>query len=274
MINAIEIRGLKKKFKHFELDAGDIDIPKGYVTGIIGSNGAGKSTMLNCITGTYIPTSGTISWEKRPEQGDVGLIYGECPFVSLNKLEGVSKTFGRYYPGWDEKEFHRLCTEYGLDKKKKIMKYSDGMKKLIQAAVAFSHPTDILILDEPTLGLDPINREDLLDKIMDYIEDEEHTVIITSHITSDIEKIADFLIFLKDGQVVIKGPTDDILDEYGVLRSYDDSVKDYCVSVRHGEYSSTALVKRKNELRKAHPEMTVDDATIEDIAVYLTRGDC
>lgn len=273
MANAIEIRGLTKEFKHFKLNAGDIDIPKGYVTGIVGSNGAGKSTLMNCITGTYIPTSGKITWEKEPEQGSIGLIYGECPFLGLGNANNISKTFGRCFPDWDEKEFFRLCSEYKLDRKKKIIKYSDGMKKLIQAAVAFSHPTDILILDEPTLGLDPINREDLLDKVMDYMMNEEHTVIITSNITSDLEKIADYIIFLKEGEIVINGRTDDILNEYGILRSFDESIRDHFVAVRKGEFSWTALVKDKNGLRATHPELTVDDATIEDIAVYLIRGD-
>lgn len=274
MSDSIEIRDLNKKFKDFSLKDMNVDIPKGFVTGIIGNNGAGKTTLLKCITGSYVPTSGTITFPYEMRRGNIGVIFDECPFTGDAKVSFLSKMMSNLFDDWDSERFFSLCKTFDIDRSKPISKLSRGMRMKLQVAVALSHDTDIIVMDEPTAGMDPESRMEFLDMIREYISDGERTVIISSHITSDLEKIADHLIFIYNGEIILRGDRESLSDEYGVLKTGSGNIipKEHIIYEETGNYGTTCFVRDKKGLKEAYPELVIDDASLDDIMVYMIRG--
>lgn len=275
MGNAIEIRGLGKTFGDFSLRDIDLDIPQGYVVGLIGENGAGKTTLIKCITGADIPDSGTVTVNKS-EDSRIGVVFDECHFFQQMNGGQLSKLMAGIFPRWDPDRFGELMSAAGIPLDKRIKEYSRGMRMHVQAAVALAHSPDILILDEPTAGMDPAARDAFLDSVREYMTDESRTTLISSHITSDLERIADYIVFIHAGRIILNGPTEDILSGYGVARGSAEAIaelpEDVVVSVRHEDYSVSALVNDRDGVREAYPELVVDPASLDDIMVMIIRG--
>lgn len=276
MTNAIKISGLNKTFGSFSLRDIDLEIPRGYIVGMIGENGAGKSTLIKCITGAVIPDSGAVDIPGG-DRGDIGIVFDDCHLPMNLNIEQIGRILKDVFPSWDQDTFDRLVLGYGLDREKKLSTFSRGMKMKMQVAVALSHDPGTLILDEPTAGMDPAARDEFLDLIMEYIQDEEHTVLISSHITTDLERIADYIVFMHKGRLILSDEKDSILERYGLVRcgkdAYDAMDRDSIVTSRTSDMGVTALTTDKHGMREAYPELVVDDATLDDILVMIVRGD-
>lgn len=280
MDNAVEIRGLNKSFGSFALDDVDLEVPRGYVVGLIGENGAGKTTLIKCITGAVMADSGSIEilgggmsqniWR-------IGVVYDECHFFQQMNGTQIGKLMSSLFGGWDDGKYTEMMSRFGIPMDRRIKDYSRGMRMKIQVAVALSHDPELLILDEATAGMDPAARDEFLDIVMDFMRDERHTTIMSSHITGDLERVADYIVFIHGGRVVMNGTKDDILDNYGIVRGNESEVlsigRENIVSIRREGLSTSALVSDRNGVAEAYPELVVDRASLDDIMVMVIRGD-
>ena len=281
MDNAVEIRGLCKSFGSFGLKDIDLDIPRGYVIGLIGENGAGKTTLIKCITGANLVDSGTVSLfgsqDRKGSEGRVGVVFDECHFFQQMNGTQIGRLMSSLFPNWDDARYRSLMSSFGIPLDKRIKDYSRGMRMRIQVAVALSHNPDLIIMDEATAGMDPAARDEFLDLVMGYMQDEGHTAIMSSHITSDLEKIADYIVFIHQGRIVMNGPKDEILDSYGIVRGSESAVlaigRENIVSLKRDEFSTSALVTDRKGIAEAYPELVVDPASLDDIMVMVIRGD-
>lgn len=272
---AVKATGVCKDYGSFSLKSVDLEIPKGFVTGLIGSNGAGKSTIMKCLTGAVIKDSGTVEFDDGLELKEIGLVFDECPFPQYMRCEQLDGIFTRMFDGWDGEKYFAHLQQFGIDRKKKVKDLSRGMSMKLQVAVAFSHPTKLLILDEPTAGMDPASRDEFLDSLREYMQDEEHAILISSHITTDLEKIADYVSFMKNGQILVSSGKDELEETYGLLKTGGECPidKELVICSRHSESNTVYLINDKAGVREAYPELVVDDATLEDIMVMFARGD-
>ena len=281
MDNAVEIRGLCKSFGSFGIRDLDLDIPRGYVVGLIGENGAGKTTLIKCITGANIPDSGEVrlfgSLDRNGSEGRLGVVFDECHFFQQMNGEQIGKLMSSLFANWDDARYRELMSEFDIPLDKRVKDYSRGMRMRIQVAVALSHSPDLVIMDEATAGMDPAARDEFLDLVMEYMQDESHTVLMSSHITSDLERIADYIVFIHQGRIVMNGPKDEILESYGIVKGSEAAVlavgRENIVSVKRDQFSTSALVRDRQGVAEAYPELVVDPASLDDIMVMVIRGD-
>ncbi len=274
MTRGISVKFLNKSFGKFRLHNINVEIPRGYITAIIGNNGAGKTSLLKCITGSYVPDSGVIEFGVPKQYGRIGVVFDECPYPPMMKVDALSRTMNKIFDDWDAIRFENLCKKYGINMSSRVGTLSRGRRMSLQIAVMLSHVTDYLILDEPTSGLDPEAREEFLGLLRDYVSDEEHTVVISSHMTSDLEKIADEIVLMIDGKVMLCQDRVSLLEEYGILKvSCDCAIDDgFIIGTSEGEFGKTALIMNRKAFSESHPEMLIDDASLEDIVVYHMKG--
>ena len=275
MNQGISVKSLNKSFGGFGLKNICAEMPRGYITAIIGNNGAGKTTLLKCITGAYIPDSGVVEFGIQKQYGRIGVVFDECPYPPAMKVDALSKTMSKIFDDWGAVRFDSLCKGYRIPKSSKVGALSRGARMKLQFAVMLSHGTDYLILDEPTSGLDPEARDEFLDVLRQYVSDEEHTVVISSHRTSDLEKIADQIILMIDGKVIFCKDRISLIEEYGLVRNPDpgDLPEGHVVGTVKNDFGSTVLVKGRAKLSDEHLGLLIDDASLEDIVVYHMRGD-
>ena len=274
MDNAVEIRGLCKSFGSFGIRDLDLDIPRGYVVGLIGENGAGKTTLIKCITGANIPDSGEVrlfgSLDRNGSEGRLGVVFDECHFFQQMSGEQIGKLMSSLFAEWDDARYRTLMSDFGIPLDKKVKDYSRGMRMRIQVAVALSHSPDLVIMDEATAGMDPAARDEFLDLVMGY-------VLMSSHITSDLERIADYIVFIHQGRIVMNGPKDEILESYGIVKGSESAVlavgRENIVSIKRDQFSTSALVRDRRGVAEAYPELVVDPASLDDIMVMVIRGD-
>ncbi len=280
MDNAVEIRGLNKSFGPFELKDVSFDIPRGYVVGLIGENGAGKTTLIKCLTGANLPDSGNIrinGEDRAAMPGEIGVVFDECHFFQQMSGRQIGRTMSGLFPKWDQGSYERMMSSFGIDLDKKLKDYSRGMRMKVQVAVALSHSPDIVLMDEATAGMDPAARDEFLDIVMGYMQDESHSVLMSSHITTDLERIADYIVFIHKGRVVFNDSKDSILENYGIVRGSASKVlaigEENIVSTRRDDYGMSALVSDRNGIKEAYPELVVDPASLDDIMVMVIRGE-
>lgn len=278
MENALEIRNLSKKYQGFELDHIDLKLPTGCIMGLIGENGAGKSTTIKLILDLVKKDGGDIrvlgeelTTESRQLKEKIGVVMDECNFPECMKAEEIGKMMKRCYRTWDQVKFERYCERFGLTKGKRIKEYSRGMKMKLTIAVALSHDSRLLILDEATSGLDPIVRDEILDIFLDYIQNENNSILISSHIISDLEKICDYIAFLHEGKLIFCEEKTSLLEKYSVLKCSKEEFETIdpraVAGVRRNSFGVEALV-----LRERVPQQFVQDtATIEDIMLYHVK---
>lgn len=277
---SVEITGLNKDMGAFALRDVDFRIPRGYVVGLIGENGAGKTSLIKCITGAMRTDSGTIrvlGHDSGPGIGEVGVVYDECHFFQQMNGTQIGRLMSGLYPNWDQKSYSDLMGRFGIDLDKKVRDYSRGMRMKVQVAVALSHNPDLLIMDEATAGMDPAARDEFLELVMDYMQDESHSMLMSSHITTDLERIADYIVFIHKGRVVLDGPKDEILENYGVAKGSESQVlaigRENIVSLRREDFGASVLVRDRTGVAEAYPELVVDPASLDDIMVMMIRGE-
>lgn len=284
MEHAIEIRHLSKEYKDFRLQDVSLNIPTGTVMGLIGANGAGKSTFINSILGLVNSDyemlrifGKDLRTQEKEIKEDIAVIFDVSHYNLEFTPAFIGKMLSRVYKNWDMTIYEQYLEEFHLPKRKKLKQYSKGMKMKLEFAIAFSHAPKLLILDEATSGLDPIFREEILDIIRKYTEDEDHTVLLSSHITSDLDKIADYIAFIHEGQLLFVKTYDEIQENFGIINCrkelFDSLNPEDILSYRKESYGYKVMIESKQELRKIFPDLEIENASIEDLMLFEVKGE-
>ena len=281
MEEALIVRYLNKNYPSFSLKDVTFSLKKGTITGFVGRNGAGKTTTLKCIYNLVKRDSGAILYEdkdvlniEKEFKENVGLVFGESTYYQTKKLKQITSITSSFYPNWNQKVYEEYLKMFNLDENKTIKELSSGMKVKFSLALALSHGAKLLLLDEPTSGLDPVSRDELLDIFEDIVSDGEHTILFSTHVISDLEKCADEIIYIKNGEIV----------ESGNLREFENRYKYYTFSepVKLSDQSDLVFYKeRANKIEGVgYSDKELDDesiienrtATLEEIVVAIERG--
>ncbi len=282
MTNAFTVSGLTKTYQDFVLDHVSFSVPSGSIVGLIGENGAGKSTTINAALGLIQKEAGQVSiFGKEGLDGDtkeeVGAVFDGSNYpeiLSPRKLNGVMK---RIYRSWDEAAYFRLLKQFSLPPEKRIKQFSKGMKTRLAISVALSHHSKLLILDEATSGLDPVIRDDILDMLLDFVQEEDHSILVSSHITSDLEKIADYIVFIHEGKVVFSKPKDELVEQYGIIKcgaaQFEALDKLDIIVYRKMDYEWQVLVADRVAMKKKYPKALIDSASIDEIMLLYVKGE-
>ena len=282
--NAVEIRGLTKKYDGFTLDNVSFDVPKGSIMGFIGQNGAGKTTTIRSLLNIIPVTSGEIKIlgldhikDEYAIKERIAVVFDELPFHDSFTGEALSKMFRGLYKNWDKEQFFELCERFGLPIKKKLSKFSKGMKMKMQIATALSHNAELLIMDEATTGLDPVVRNEILDIFREYLMNGDRSILMSSHITSDLEKIADCISFIDKGKLLISGYKDDILDNHGVIKctraDYSEIDPADIISARLSDFSTEIMVADRVGAEKKYSGAVIEKTTLEEIMLFYVNRD-
>ena len=276
---AIEIKNLEKSFKQFNLGPINLAIPKGSIVGYIGQNGAGKSTTIKLLLGLLKPDQGIIKLlgeeniNNTEIRNKLGIVFDDLFLPEELTTKAVARFCSQVYSQWDKKKFKQLQVKFQLPENQIIRHYSRGMKMKLSLAIAFSHQAELLILDEATSGLDPIVREEILDMLLEFMQSEDHTVLVSSHILSDLEKIADYIAFIDNGQLLFVEEKDELKENYGICavsaEQFLELDKSAIVGVRSHAFGKEILVKRS----LIPMGIKIEKPSIEDIMIYLVKGE-
>lgn len=279
---AIAVRGLQKRYPDFTLGPLDLTVPRGSIVGLVGENGAGKTTTLKAILGAVRADAGSIRLlgsdsADKAVRAKIGVVFEDAFFYETCTPAEVGRSLGRIQPGWDGDEYARLLRGFELPEKKLIKDMSRGMRMKFRLAAALAHRPELLILDEATSGLDPVVRGELLDLLQTYVLDENHSVLLSSHITGDLEKIADEIAYIHKGTLLFQQNKDQLLESYGILRCGAAGMEalppELLVYRRSGAFGCEALVREAGKVRRLLPDAVVDRASIDEIMQFYTARD-
>jgi len=284
MSAVIEIKNLKKSFDGFSLNNISFTLEKGYIMGFIGPNGAGKSTTIKLIMNLIKKDDGEIKifgldnirYEKEVKNR-IGFVYDENYFYEELTVTEMKNVISPFYKKWSDNVFNKYIREFSLPKDKKIKELSKGMKMKFAIAVALSHDAELFIMDEPTSGLDPIIRSELLDILSYLIQDENKSVFFSTHITSDLDKIADYITFINKGSIVFSCPKDDILENYGLVKGpkelINSDVRKHFIGIKEKQFGFEALTDNRQQVRRILGDgAIIDKPSLDDIMLYYARG--
>ena len=284
IMNAIELCGVNKSYDNFTLNNVSFSVPKGCGVGLIGENGAGKSTILKAILNLIHIDSGAImlfgkdhTKQEILTREKIGTVFEECEFPPYLNAPEVSNVMQHIYRTWDKAAFLSYLKQFHLPEKKRVKEYSRGMKMKLSIAAALADHPSLLILDEATSGLDPIVREEILDILRDFIQSEENSILLSSHITTDLDKIADYITFIHEGNIMFHETKDDLTDRLGILRcsgeDFSQLMPGECIRFRRQAFGMEALVRDRAAARRKFPSAVIDPVTIEDIMLFYIRGE-
>lgn len=282
----LEVIGLSKSYEkpNFSLRNVSFTVPRGAIMGFVGENGAGKTTTIGCILNTLIKDGGSIkvfgkemtdtSTEIR---NDIGVVYDTNVFPEHLTPTHIASGMRYIHTNWDDDLFQVYLQKFKLPEKKKIKTYSRGMTMKLAVAVALAHHPKLLILDEATSGLDPIVRDDILDVFLDFVQDENNSILLSSHITSDLEKVADYITFIHEGRIIFSEKKDVLKYNYGVMRCKQSQFEQInpadVLAYRKHDYQIDVLVADKKGASKKYPECIIDHTNIEEIMLMLVKGE-
>lgn len=284
MENILEIKNLSKKYKGFELKNVNIKLPKGMIMGFIGENGAGKTTTIKSILNIINRDSGEIKIfgldnkeNERKIKEDIGVVLDDSFLSEYLNPSDINKIMKNIYKNWDEKLYFKYIEDFKLPKEKISKEYSSGMKMKLKIAVALAHHPKLLILDEPTSGLDPVARNEILDIFQEFIQDEEHGIFVSSHITSDLEHIADYITFINNGEIIFTKTRDELLENYGIVKCSEEQFKkidkkDY-IKYKKNRYEYDVLIEDKYVFKKKYDISVIDKPSLEDIMLIYIKGE-
>lgn len=283
-MSAIDIKNLNKTLGDFKLTINDIEIKKGYITGFIGPNGSGKTTTMKLIMNMLKKDSGTIKVFDKESQVDdiqikeiVGYIGEVSGYMKENKLKNIKKSIKPFYKNWDEQLYKKYIMQFKLNENKVYKELSKGQQKKFELVMVLSHHPKLIIMDEPTANLDPLVRNEFLEILQEHIEKEEATVFYSTHITSDLDKVADFLVFIYEGNIILSGNKEDILENHKIIRGKKDlldvDTKKELISYTENSFGFNGMTSNfKNAYEVFGEEVVYDNANLEDILMYYTKG--
>ena len=280
--NVIEIKNITKDYGDFKLDNVSFNVPEGSVCGFIGQNGAGKTTtiksildVINVDAGEIFVFGQNIKKDSAKLREDIGVVFDEMGFHEFMTGKDINIMMKNIYKNWDENVFFEYLKKFSLPSKKPCGDFSRGMRMKLQIAVALSHNAKLLIMDEPTSGLDPIVRNDIIQIFREYVVEEDHSILLSSHITSDLEKIADEVVFINRGKIVLAGNKDEILEKHGLLKCKKSEIAEISesliVKVEEESFGVTVLVNDRKACEKLYPGMVIEQASLEDIMLFYVN---
>ena len=283
MEHAINVKGLTKNYPNFSINNINLVVPKGYIVGLIGENGAGKSTTIKSILNLINKDSGSIEvfgldhskYELEIKQR-IGIVFDESHFPDQLKAKDINTMMKNIYQNWDTPLFNQYLKQFKLPENQIIKEFSRGMKMKLSLATALAHHPKLLILDEPTSGLDPIVRNEILDIFLDFIQDEEHSILISSHITSDLEKIADYITFIHEGNIIFSKSKDALLNDYVIIKCREQELTQIDpIDIIHSKKTAQIyeiLVKDKQKMEIKYRNLIMDQPSIEDLMLIYIGG--
>lgn len=282
--NAVEITNLSKKFDGFSMENISFAVPRGSIMGFIGQNGAGKTTTIKAMLNIIAPDSGSIKLlgmdsvqQEISIKERIAAVFDELPFHGELTARDISLILGDIYGEWDNGAFRQCLDRFCLPEKKRIGQFSKGMKMKLQIACALSHNAELLIMDEPTTGLDPVVRNEILDIFQEYIREESHTIFLSSHITGDLERIADSVTFIDKGRLLLTGIKDDIIESHGVIKctlnDYKKISPEDIISARLTDFGAQVMIADRPLFQSRYSGLIMDSTTLEEIMLfYINRG--
>ena len=280
----LEVKNVVKKYKNFTLSV-SMEVKPGMITGLVGANGAGKSTTFKTMLGLVNPDSGEVLIDgvnvktyKNFGKEDIGCVLADSFFPDILKIKELKSVLKASYKSFDEEYFVNKCKEFEISPDKKISELSGGMKAKLRVITALSHDSKILILDEPTSGLDVVSREEILTELREYMEkDEERSIVISSHISSDIEKLCDDIYVINNGEVVLHDDTDTLLFEYAALKvgedEYESLDKQYVIAFRKETYGYECLTDKKDYYLENFPDIVIEKMNLDELMLILYKGE-
>ena len=279
----LEVTNLEKNYSDFKLDNINIKLPEGKIIGVIGENGSGKTTTIKTILNLIKPDKGEIKIFNKPndklnkeEREKIGLVLDDSFFSPILNIDDINKIMKRFYHTWNEDLYYNYVKEFKLPRKRPLKEFSSGMKMKIKVICAIAHKSELLILDEPTNGLDPIFRYEIIDLFAKFVSNNKNSILMTTHITSDLEHLADELIFINEGKVILNVSKNTIDEKYGLIEAKEEiyskiSKEDYHKSLKYkNEY--LILVNDQEQFIKKYPEIVLRHPTLEEILLLLVKG--
>lgn len=286
MSHILEITNLSKTYakSDFALKQVSFTVPYGAIMGFVGENGAGKTTTIQTVLNIIRKDSGSIKVlgqeltdERTDLREEIGVVFDAANFPPMLTAAQLARVLGGVYRHWDDDRFTALLEQFQLPSNRKIKHFSRGMTMKLAIAAALSHHPKLLILDEATSGLDPIVRDEILDVFLDFVGDESHAILLSSHITSDLEKIADYITFIHQGKTLLTAQKDDLIYRYGIARCTSEQFARLdatdMLSSRKKDYQIDALLPNKEAVARKHKELVIDTPTIDEIMILLVKGE-
>lgn len=279
----LRLNRVKKEYKGFQLDC-TLNVQEGCVTGLIGKNGAGKSTTFKAILGLVRTNGGSIEIFGKPvhkignqDKEDIGVVMSDAGFSGYLTIQDLLPMLKNLYRNFREEEFRRKCEKFRLPMNKKIKEFSTGMKRKLQVLAALTHEARLLILDEPTAGLDVIARDELLDMLRAYMEQEGRAILVSSHISSDLEGLCDDIYMIDDGKIVFYEETDVLLDSYGILKVTPEQFgrleREHILRHKKEEFGYSCLTAQRQFYQENYPDIAVEKGDIDELIMMMIRGE-
>ena len=279
----VQLDRVMKKYGSFALEL-NMQIPENQIIGLIGANGAGKSTTFKLMIGLIRPDQGNAEVFGRnaaelgaEEKQKIGVVFSDSGFSEYLRVQQLIPVMKRFYPDFQEKEFRKRCERFKIPLNKQIKDFSTGMKAKLNVLLALSHDSRLLLLDEPTAGLDVVAREEILDLLREYMEIPGRSIVISSHISGDLEHFCDDLYMIHEGKIVLHEETDRILEEYGFLKvsdqEYEALDKEYLLRVRKEPFGYSCLTDQKNYYLENHPGIVVEKGSVDEVISMLVKGE-
>ena len=276
MENILEVKNVNKKYESFELKDISFELPKGMIMGFIGENGAGKTTVIKSMLDLLQKDSGEVEFIGIDKE-DIGVVLDGMFFPEILTPKNVDDTMKEIYKNWDSNLFNQYLKEFDLKRKQQIKTFSKGMRKKLEIATALAHHPKLLILDEPTSGLDPVARSEILDIFQSFIEQEDSSIFFSSHITTDLEHIADYITFIDNGTIILSKTCDELINNYGIVKCTEEQFlkfdkKDY-IKYKKNRYEYEVLVIDKRAFQKKYQVETIDKVTLDELMVLMIKGE-
>ncbi|OWA37721.1 sodium ABC transporter ATP-binding protein [Saccharibacillus sp. O16] len=283
-MNTVSMEGVGKRYKGFELSDVTFDVRKGFITGLIGPNGSGKSTLIRMMMQMVRPDQGQVKLFGQKLDGDaarlrekIGYVSDESYFYEHLTLKRMKNILAPFYSRWDAEVFHRYLDRFELPENKKVKELSKGMKMKFSLAVALSHSAELLIMDEPTAGLDPVFRRELLDLLAEQIQDENRSILFSSHITNDLDRIADYIVFVNKGRLIFEETKDTVIERHALVKGgkelLDADVRPLFIGLRETDLGFEGLMASRDSAQHLFGGLAlIEQPTLEEIVYYTAKG--
>lgn len=278
-MSILQIEGLNKRYPTFHLKDVSFSLETGYIMGFIGANGAGKTTTLKSMVNLVQKDSGTVkilgkdfSQHELELKQNLGIMFGGVDYYSKHKIGQISRVVSRFFNNWDDEIYQWYLRRFSLDENKRVVELSNGMRVKYSLALALSHQAKLLLLDEPTSGLDPVARDDILEIFQELIEDGSRSILFSTHITSDLEKCADYITFIQNGQIIESQSKDNLLSSYRIVKGKPEQLGEYSsklIGYKTNAYGFSGMARSAD--LNGNNNLVIDPVNLEEIMIYYTR---